>query len=122
MSVPGARARVTDVPGGIALELSTDASPDDVKELRRRARLMADQGQLGVMAGPGGGIGAAGQVRNFDVAVRTSSDASRTEDTPNGVRIVVVATDPNRVDTLRARAHAHAQHMAASPSCGQRKR
>lgn len=120
MSVPGARARVVDVPGGVALELSTDASAEDVKELRRRARLMSDQGHFGVMAGPGGGIGAAGQVRNFDVAVRTSSDAVRLEDAPNGARILIVATDPNRVDTLRARAHAHAQHMAASRACAQR--
>jgi len=120
LSVPGARARVSDVPGGVALELTTDVSAESVAELRRRARRMADQGQLGTMAGPGGGVGSRGRERDANRVARTGLDAIITEDIPNGFRLMIMPELPRRIDALRARARAHAEKMAANPACARK--
>lgn len=116
MSLPGTTARVIEVPGGVALELST-SDPSAIDELRRRARIMAQQGQLGMMAGPGGGVGAAGRRRSPEAAARARPVTTRVEDTPAGVRVMLVPQDPTQLDALRARAQVHITRMAGNTDC-----
>jgi hypothetical protein len=108
MAVPGAMARTVDVVGGVALELTTNATPVDVADLRRRVVTMAQRGSMGRMAGPSGGRGGRGARHASAPAQATQL---RLEEVARGERVILLARDPKQIASLRAHARAHAARM-----------
>lgn len=124
MTVPGTQVSAADTATGEALTFST-SSPDQVADLRRRVRAMADmhnqhamggmhEGMHGGMMGEGMGSGQDGGMGRM---AKPPLASARVEDTDNGARLEITPDDPTQLPQLQSAVRAHADMMQQG-SCG----
>ena len=135
--IPGARTELEEVPGGIAVEITTDRQAE-IPELRRRVERLARmheerQAMHGGMRGGGvdGGMmegrrdevpsderqPTAGRTRRPGAGMRgmgpMMSADSRVEEIPSGARLVITTESASDVERLREHVRMHVARMEA---------
>jgi hypothetical protein len=111
MQVPGTRAVVAAVDGGVALDLTTTTG--DVVDLRARVKAIAGEESSGTaIAQPAAGGAQQGSGgREMHDEVTHIGTRARVQDLPTGARIVFMPVDPGQLGALRAQTDAMATRL-----------